>query len=82
MQIQLECRSHAELNSPARPVESPPIVCAGEERDLAVRGLFYGIGHTPNSGLVEGQVELDDKGYVKVRTLHPQAAVPHPWKCT
>lgn len=34
--------------------------------DLAVRGLFYGIGHQPNSSLVEGQLELDDKGYVKV----------------
>ena len=39
---------------------------AGEERKLEVRGLFYGIGHTPNSRLIEGQVELDDKGYVKV----------------
>ena len=39
---------------------------AGEERDLKVKGLFYGIGHTPNSHLVEGQIELDDKGYVKV----------------
>ncbi|CAK0746410.1 hypothetical protein CVIRNUC_001690 [Coccomyxa viridis] len=39
----------------------------GEERDLEVRGLFYGIGHTPNSHLVEGQIELDDKGYVKVQ---------------
>ena len=29
-------------------------------------GLFYGIGHTPNSGLVKGQVELDETGYVKV----------------
>ncbi|BDA41725.1 Thioredoxin reductase [Coccomyxa sp. Obi] len=39
----------------------------GEERKLEVRGLFYGIGHQPNSHLVEGQVELDDKGYVKVQ---------------
>ena len=38
-----------------------------------MRGLFYGIGHTPNSGLVEGQVELDDKGYVKASALPPQA---------
>lgn len=41
-----------------------------------MRGLFYGIGHTPNSGLVEGQVELDDKGYVKASTMIPRAAVP------
>jgi thioredoxin reductase (NADPH) len=33
-----------------------------EQRDLPVRGLFYGIGHQPNSSLVEGQVELDDAG--------------------
>ena len=32
-----------------------------------MRGLFYGIGHQPNSHIIEGQVELDDKGYVKVR---------------
>ena len=32
-----------------------------------MRGLFYGIGHMPNSGLVAGQVELCDKGYVKAR---------------
>ena len=50
-------------------------VCTGEERKLEVRGLFYGIGHTPNSGLVEGQVELDDKGYVKASTMIPRAAV-------
>ncbi|EFJ50467.1 hypothetical protein VOLCADRAFT_103925 [Volvox carteri f. nagariensis] len=38
----------------------------GEKRTLAVQGLFYGIGHTPNSKLVAGQVELDEAGYVKV----------------
>ncbi|GIM15861.1 hypothetical protein Vretimale_18552, partial [Volvox reticuliferus] len=38
----------------------------GEKRTLAVKGLFYGIGHTPNSKLVAGQVELDEAGYVKV----------------
>jgi Pyridine nucleotide-disulphide oxidoreductase len=29
---------------------------AGERSQLPVRGLFYGIGHTPNSKLVAGQV--------------------------
>jgi alkyl hydroperoxide reductase subunit AhpF len=38
----------------------------GEKRDLPVHGLFYGIGHKPNSKLVAGQVELDEAGYVKV----------------
>ena len=26
--------------------------------------LFYGIGHSPNSQLLDGQVELDSSGYV------------------
>lgn len=39
----------------------------GEEQTLPVRGLFYGIGHKPNSDLLAGQVALDDAGYVLVR---------------
>lgn len=38
----------------------------GEKRDLPVKGLFYGIGHQPNSKLVAGQIDLDEAGYVKV----------------
>ncbi len=37
-----------------------------EERSLSVRGLFYGIGHSPNSQLLKGQVELDEASYVSV----------------
>eukprot|EP00262_Sarcandra_glabra_P022192 TRINITY_DN973_c0_g1_i1.p1 TRINITY_DN973_c0_g1~~TRINITY_DN973_c0_g1_i1.p1 ORF type:complete len:524 (+),score=94.58 TRINITY_DN973_c0_g1_i1:143-1714(+) len=39
----------------------------GEESVLEVKGLFYGIGHTPNSQLLEGQIELDSSGYVLVK---------------
>ncbi|WP_055077498.1 thioredoxin-disulfide reductase [Pseudanabaena sp. 'Roaring Creek'] len=35
-----------------------------EERDLAVGGLFYAIGHTPNTDLFAGQLELDPTGYI------------------
>lgn len=35
-----------------------------EERDLAVGGLFYAIGHTPNTELFIGQIELDPMGYI------------------
>jgi thioredoxin reductase (NADPH) len=34
------------------------------ERDLAVGGLFYAIGHKPNTNLFKGQIDLDDTGYV------------------
>ena len=36
----------------------------GEESDLHVKGLFYAVGHTPNTALFRGQVELDDVGYI------------------
>ena len=35
-----------------------------EEREVEVAGAFIAIGHEPQSHLVEGQVELDDEGYV------------------
>lgn len=37
-----------------------------EESVLEAKGLFYGIGHSPNSQLIEGQVDLDSAGYVLV----------------
>lgn len=37
-----------------------------EERSLPARGLFYGIGHSPNSQLLKGQVDLDEASYVSV----------------
>ncbi|MFL5906878.1 MAG: thioredoxin-disulfide reductase [Solirubrobacterales bacterium] len=38
----------------------------GEGKELQVGGVFIAIGHKPRSELVEGQVDLDDNGYVKV----------------
>jgi thioredoxin reductase (NADPH) len=35
-----------------------------DESELKVGGLFVAIGHDPNTKLVEGQLELDDNGYV------------------
>ena len=36
----------------------------GSERVLEVAGAFIAIGHIPQSGIVEGQVDLDAEGYV------------------
>jgi thioredoxin reductase (NADPH) len=38
----------------------------GEQRELAVTGLFIAIGHDPRSELIRGQVDLDAEGYVLV----------------
>ena len=39
----------------------------GEEGKLYVKGLFYAIGHTPNTALFKGQLELDKVGYLVVK---------------
>ena len=38
----------------------------GSTKELPVTGAFVAIGHKPNSHLVEGQLDLDDDGYVLV----------------
>ncbi len=39
----------------------------GEDRSLEIDGAFIAIGHEPNSQLVDGQIDLDDEGYVVTR---------------
>jgi thioredoxin reductase (NADPH) len=36
----------------------------GEDQTVEIDGAFIAIGHEPNSKIVEGQVDLDDEGYV------------------
>ena len=48
----------------------------GSTREIEVDGAFIAIGHRPNSHLVEGQVELDDGGYVKVEGGSTRTGVP------
>jgi thioredoxin reductase (NADPH) len=38
----------------------------GEERDYEAAGVFVAIGHTPNTELFAGQLDLDDAGYIVV----------------
>jgi thioredoxin reductase (NADPH) len=37
----------------------------GENSTLNISGLFLGIGHIPNAKMFEGQIDLDEDGYVK-----------------
>ena len=36
-------------------------------KELEVAGIFYAIGHTPNTSVFKGQVDLDDKGYITLK---------------
>ncbi len=48
----------------------------GDIRDLPVTGLFVAIGHDPRTGLFTGQLELDDKGFLKVDVPSTRTRVP------
>jgi thioredoxin reductase (NADPH) len=37
----------------------------GSVEDLPASGVFLAIGHTPNTAFLQGQVELDEVGYIK-----------------
>jgi thioredoxin reductase (NADPH) len=42
---------------------------SGSTEDLPAGGLFLAIGHTPNTGFLKGQVELNALGYIKYTKL-------------
>jgi thioredoxin reductase (NADPH) len=48
----------------------------GSDKELAIAGAFIAIGHRPNSQLVEGQLDLDDDGYVLVDGRSTKTKLP------
>ncbi|HWY18006.1 MAG TPA: thioredoxin-disulfide reductase [Solirubrobacteraceae bacterium] len=40
----------------------------GEQREIPVSGTFIAVGHEPQSGLVRGQIDVDENGYVIVES--------------
>jgi thioredoxin reductase (NADPH) len=66
-----------------RSVESVTLedTLTGERRDLPVNGLFIAIGHDPRSALVQGQVHLDDAGYVLVEGRTTATNIPGVFAC-
>ena len=42
-------------------------VNSGATRDIEATGFFVAIGHTPNTGIFEGQLDMHD-GYIKIRS--------------
>ena len=42
----------------------------GEESELTTDGVFIFIGHEPNTQLFKDQLDFDERGYLKVNSLH------------
>jgi thioredoxin reductase (NADPH) len=52
----------------------------GEQKELAVQGVFVAIGHTPNTALFKDQLELDPNGYI-VTHMGPRTSVRGVFAC-
>ncbi len=55
-------------------------VVTGESWDFPTSAMFLGIGHTPNTGFLKGQLETDDDGYLLVRD-YVHTGVPGVYAC-
>ena len=47
----------------------------GDQTSLAAKGLFYAIGHTPNTDLLKEQLSLDARGYVITEPGRPETSI-------
>jgi thioredoxin reductase (NADPH) len=52
----------------------------GVKTELPVAGVFVAIGHTPNTGLFKGKLELDENGYI-VTHSGAKTSVPGVFAC-
>ena len=46
-----------------------------EVKEIPVAGIFYAIGHTPNTQAFKGQIDLDESGYIKVKEGTQESSV-------
>lgn len=53
----------------------------GTTREMKIDGVFAAIGHTPNSDLVKGMLELDEKGYVQTIPGTSKTVIPGLFAC-
>jgi len=53
----------------------------GQEEILETDGIFVAIGHKPNTDFLQGQLEMDDLGYIKVEPGTTKTSVPGVFAC-
>ena len=53
----------------------------GEDREIEAGGLFFAIGHQPNTGFMDGQLDTDATGYVLTAADSTATNVPGVFAC-
>nr|MDP9121157.1 FAD-dependent oxidoreductase [Acidobacteriota bacterium] len=48
----------------------------GLDSDYPTQGVFYAIGHEPNTGLFRGKLDMNDVGYLKVQEPSTKTNIP------
>ncbi len=46
-----------------------------KNKEIEVKGLFYAIGHTPNTSFLDNQISIDEKGYIKCNPGRPETSL-------
>ena len=54
---------------------------SGETSTFECEGVFYGIGHTPNSDLFKGMIDLNDNGYIITQSDSSLTNIPGVFAC-
>lgn len=52
-----------------------------QEQEMAISGLFYAIGHSPNSSFLQGQLTLDGSGYIQTKPGSTQTNIEGVYAC-
>ncbi|HMO17709.1 MAG TPA: thioredoxin-disulfide reductase [Oligoflexia bacterium] len=53
----------------------------GEESTIQCSAIFYAIGHTPNTNLFKGVLEMDENGYLKTAPNSTKTSIPGVFAC-
>ncbi len=53
----------------------------GEKQERQTDGLFYAIGHTPNTKFLDNQIDTNEHGFIKTKPGHPDTNIPGVFAC-
>lgn len=54
---------------------------SGEVYDIPAKGLFYAVGHTPNTAFLQGQLKTDETGYLVAKPDSTATELPGVFAC-